>query len=159
MIWTYDLDGTLFHHDPWPTDFTRAEMLTITTEPCERAMNRVRELAMLTAQPPVYITGRPERLRDITQHQLDAAGAPIGQLFMRPPVPGFAWDVCKHWKASVLRPFNPAVYVGDQVNDREAAQLAGAGYLDDEAFRAMTIDQLLEHADQVHENLARRAER
>lgn len=84
----FDIDGVLadvahrLHHiarrpKDWPAFFAAAHA----DPPLAHGVGLARELAQ--RHPVLYLTGRPESLRDVTQGWLDSHGLPAGGLVMR----------------------------------------------------------------------------
>lgn len=66
-------------HSEWVAFFDAAQDDAVLSEGRELALKLARDHDL------VWLTGRPERIRRLTEHWLQANGLPSGPLFMQPP--------------------------------------------------------------------------
>lgn len=73
-----------------------------------------------------YVSGASERMRQVIQEQLNAMGAPPGQLLLQDAWTG--WPAYKAFKIGALEGLNARGYVADLPIDQEIAELAGVPF-------------------------------
>lgn len=127
----FDLDGTILN-TPTGLDYTPDSVLRRVT-PNTTAIMLIRGLHA-TGYRIAYVTGRGRTLNAVTQHQLERAGAPPGELRM-----SLAWageGPMAVEKGAHLRSLEAAAYCGDLAPDDEAARLAGIPFVHADVLRA-----------------------
>ncbi|HKC27185.1 MAG TPA: hypothetical protein VKB75_04160 [Jatrophihabitans sp.] len=130
MLAVFDVDGVVadvrhrLHHlegrKSWPAFFAAAQQDTLLAEGAALAAELAGEHEI------VWLTGRPEWLRDVTAEWLAEQGLPAGELYLRPhgdyrPAPRFKLDVLRQ-----LAPRGIAAVVDD--DDEVVRAARGAGF-------------------------------
>lgn len=129
-----DIDGTLFDTNACDMDDPLALLAACRAhkDAC-RAVATVRDLGTHVA----YLTGRSEKVREITTRQLWAAGLPHGALVMQQRFT--TYDAMALFKAGELRrwarEYASVHFIGDHDADRQAARAAQVPFIDAEDWR------------------------
>lgn len=121
-----DLDGTLVHPTKPVIDY--GDPLDVACcKPDENAVERARLMRDRDGFDVHVLTGRTwYQTGQVTENQVRTL-LPDAHIFQLPCWQG--WDALRNFKATILRSFQPSLYVGDLDLDREAAQRAGVPFM------------------------------
>jgi hypothetical protein len=124
----FGLDNTLFRNYGF-IDFEDEASIAARTSPDAHRCWAVTDLRSYGWEV-VFVTNRSENVRGVTEEQLQAAFRwfQSDTLHMRDPI--LPWSAAREHKVGALRRLGLGVYVGDLESDRQAAGLAGWGFLD-----------------------------
>lgn len=117
VVVAFDLDGTLWDVSP-SIDYDDPTTILDHCTPHPRAIERVNELAK-RAVFHIYLTGRSEIARRITEAQLVAYGLPPAPLIMQRQWRGY--ETLVHYKAAALIQWGATHHVADTTWDATAS--------------------------------------
>lgn len=132
----FDWDGTLFHSNAVSSDYDDPVRLEKVTWPHYGALWLVGHEPLV----PVVITGRTARVRALTVKQAKRYLGPRVPVITQETWQGI--DALVAFKADAIREAGCHAYVGDSLQDHEAAGLAGVPFLHVERFVKHGLDPL-----------------